>query len=560
MSYVALYRAYRPAKFSEVSGQEHIVKTLKNSIINNKVAHAYLFSGPRGTGKTSVAKIIAKAINCPNQQDGEPCCECPICLGIAKGSIPDVIEIDAASNNGVDEIRDIRDKVKYLPGECKYKVYIIDEVHMLSTGAFNALLKTLEEPPMHAIFILATTEVNKIPSTIISRCQRFDFKGVSVKDISDRIEMICQKENIEISKDAISLIAENADGGMRDALSVLDEAISYGGNKVTTKDVYEVSGNVDFDNLLLLVNNILAKDSSKVLETFDNIVESGKEIPRVCSDLIGFYRDVLLFKNGDKNKKAVFKKNDFIAISGRLSNERIYFYLNVLNEASNNMRYSNHKRTFLELALIKMSDYEEQYRIDNKEEIDKLKEIVSRLEKQIKGTPIINIPKEEPKEVVLKRDDSKEYVTIKMIEEIINNPDANMRKYYQNYIAGLNDDSPIISQIKNGNLVVCGNNKAIITMPSTVKCDMLMRYPSKKNILALLNQNTKYLDDYYAILDSDWEKITADFKLKRKGNQKVYLEPFDINVIYYKDEEKTKSMDDVAKAIFGDVLIEEEGN
>ena len=273
MAYVALYRAYRPQSFKEVSGQEHIVRTLQNAIINNKVAHAYLFSGPRGTGKTTIAKIMAKSINCPNSRDGEPCNECEICKGITKGMISDVVEIDAASNNGVDEIRDIRDKVKYLPSEGKYKVYIIDEVHMLSTGAFNALLKTLEEPPVHAIFILATTEPHKIPATILSRCQRFDFRGVGVKEIIERIKFISKNEKIEISNEAIELIAECAEGGMRDALSLLDEAISFAGSKVEVSDVYQVSGAVDLDNMLEVASDVLEKDSSKVLSSLEKIID-----------------------------------------------------------------------------------------------------------------------------------------------------------------------------------------------------------------------------------------------------------------------------------------------
>lgn len=558
MSYVALYRAYRPGRFDEVSGQEHIVKTLKNAIINNKVAHAYLFSGPRGTGKTSIAKIIAKAINCPNQEGGEPCGVCPICQGINKGSVTDVIEIDAASNNGVDEIRDIRDKVKYLPAECKYKVYIIDEVHMLTQGAFNALLKTLEEPPAHAVFILATTEVHKVIPTIISRCQRFDFKGVSVKDISDRIRFICEKENVKIDEDAITLIAENADGGMRDALSLLDEAISYSGDKVSSKDVYEVSGNVDYDNLMGFAENIYNKDSSKVLEILDKVIEAGKEVPRIVSDLIGLYRDMLLYKNSDKEKKSIFKKQDFAALATRISNERIYFYLNVLNEASNNMRYTNHKRTFLELALIKMSDYEQQYRIDNFEEIEMLKQKISKLEKEMKNPLVVeNKPEEVKEEVVIKRDDNKEYVTVKMIEEIINNPDVEMRKYYQELMFNLDSNDPVVKQFKGGNLVVCGGNKAIITFANTPRCDAVMRFKAKEKILALLNENNNYLNDYYAIPLDAWNRITLDFKKKRKNGGRVILEPFNIDVIYYKDEEQKDDLEAVANLLFGNMEREE---
>ena len=227
VSYQALYRTYRPQNFSEVAGQEHITKTLMNALKNDKISHAYLFSGPRGTGKTSIAKIFAKAVNCEKAPTSDACCSCEICKGIAEGKISDVIEIDAASNNGVDEIRDLRERVKYVPSVCKYKVYIIDEVHMLSTSAFNALLKTLEEPPKHAIFILATTEIHKIPATILSRCQRFDFRAISTPDLIKRVSEVATKENIDITDEAIEVIALNAEGGLRDALSLLDQAISF---------------------------------------------------------------------------------------------------------------------------------------------------------------------------------------------------------------------------------------------------------------------------------------------------------------------------------------------
>lgn len=429
---------------------------------------------------------------------------------------------------------------------------------MLTQGAFNALLKTLEEPPAHAVFILATTEVHKVIPTIISRCQRFDFKGVSVKDISDRIRFICEKENVKIDEDAITLIAENADGGMRDALSLLDEAISYSGDKVSSKDVYEVSGNVDYDNLMGFAENIYNKDSSKVLEILDKVIEAGKEVPRVVSDLIGLYRDMLLYKNSDKEKKSIFKKQDFAALATRISNERIYFYLNVLNEASNNMRYTNHKRTFLELALIKMSDYEQQYRIDNFEEIEMLKQKISKLEKEMKNPLVVeNKPEEVKEEVVIKRDDNKEYVTVKMIEEIINNPDVEMRKYYQELMLNLNSNDPIVKQFKGGNLVVCGGNKAIITFANTPRCDAVMRFKAKEKILALLNENNNYLNDYYAIPLDAWNRITLDFKKKRKNGGRVILEPFNIDVIYYKDEEQKDDLEAVANLLFGNMEREE---
>ncbi|PKK96189.1 MAG: DNA polymerase III subunit gamma/tau, partial [Tenericutes bacterium HGW-Tenericutes-3] len=297
MSYVALYRAYRPKAFNEVSGQKVIIKTLQNALLHDKIAHAYLFSGPRGTGKTSIAKIFAKAVNCLNQPTNEPCNQCDICKGIDKGDIPDVIEIDAASNNGVDEIRDLRDKVKYMPSVGKFKVYIIDEVHMLTTGAFNALLKTLEEPPKHVIFILATTEVHKIPPTILSRCQRFDFKNIETLDIIEKLNEIAGKEKIDISQEAIRAIAINSEGGLRDAISLLDQAISFADGQISEDDVHQVSGSVSKKALTQLLTAISNKEISKAMVILKDLLAEGKEITRIVNDLILALRDILIEKS-----------------------------------------------------------------------------------------------------------------------------------------------------------------------------------------------------------------------------------------------------------------------
>ena len=287
----ALYRVYRPKTFGDVVGQEHIVKTLKNQIKNNNIGHAYLFSGTRGTGKTSTAKIFARAVNCLNPINEEPCNECEICIDTLNDNIMDIVEIDAASNNSVDDIRELRESVKYTPSKAKYKVYIIDEVHMLSQGAFNALLKTLEEPPSYVIFILATTEPHKIPATILSRCQRFDFKRVSSKDIASRMSYICKKENIEAEEKALSLIARNSQGALRDALSILDQCMSFGNEKIEYNDVIELLGTVNIDELFELSQSIIDENTKKSLEILNEFIIWGKDIRNLINDLIDHFRN-----------------------------------------------------------------------------------------------------------------------------------------------------------------------------------------------------------------------------------------------------------------------------
>ena len=345
MAYQALYRSYRPQDFKSVAGQRHVVTTLQNAIKLNKVAHAYLFSGPRGTGKTSMAKIMAKALNCVHGPTTEPCNECEICKGITKGTISDIVEIDAASNNGVDEIRDLRDKVKYLPSECRYKVYIIDEVHMLSQGAFNALLKTLEEPPSHVIFILATTEPHKIPATILSRCQRFDFQSLDKADIVERLQYVLNAENIKATPEAVDLIAESSEGGMRDALSLLDQSISYSTDDVISEDdVLAVSGNISSQIILHMLKEALESNSAEVLKSLGEIISDGKEIPRIINDVIIFLRDALLAKIGSSNSlKSAYKTEEYQVFLAKISNEIIYKWLDILNDTLNN----SHKEVFV---------------------------------------------------------------------------------------------------------------------------------------------------------------------------------------------------------------------
>lgn len=406
MAYKALYRTYRPKDFDEIAGQEHITRTFKNALKNNKMAHAYLFSGPRGTGKTSIAKIIAKAVNCEHAPVSNPCNDCEICKGIDNNTISDVIEIDAASNNGVDEIREIRDKVKYLPGVTNYKVYIIDEVHMLSTGAFNALLKTLEEPPKHVIFILATTEPHKIPATIHSRCQRFDFRGVSVPEMINRMNTIITEEHINIDSEAVKVIAESAEGGMRDAISLLDQVVSYTDEKVHVDDVHAIKGTVSNEKLIQIAQAIKENNSVEAIKLLDELVLLGKEAQRLVENLIKFYRDLLVFKNTNVNKEdaLLYQNEGFISLANSLSNNLVFFYIDVLNKAQNDMKFTNNAKLYMELALIKMVDKVEKQEIVIDDQLQSLNKEIASLKEQLQSLeerePVVQYVKEETKDTV----------------------------------------------------------------------------------------------------------------------------------------------------------------
>ena len=355
----ALYRVYRPKTFGDVVGQEHIVKTLKNQIKNNNIGHAYLFSGTRGTGKTSTAKIFARAVNCLNPINEEPCNECEICIDTLNDNIMDIVEIDAASNNSVDDIRELRESVKYTPSKAKYKVYIIDEVHMLSQGAFNALLKTLEEPPSYVIFILATTEPHKIPATILSRCQRFDFKRVSSKDIASRMSYICKKENIEAEEKALSLIARNSQGALRDALSILDQCMSFGNEKIEYNDVIELLGTVNIDELFELSQSIIDENTKKSLEVLNEFIIWGKDIRNLINDLIDHFRNLMVCKVSKDLDEIISLPEESIE---RLKEQSQYVnindlirILNILSETQDSMKSSSNTRILAEVTIMKIA-------------------------------------------------------------------------------------------------------------------------------------------------------------------------------------------------------------
>ena len=357
MAYQALYRKYRPTNFDEVVGQTHIIQTLKNAIVQNRIAHAYLFCGPRGTGKTSIAKIFAKTLNCTNSQDA-PCGVCENCKMAANGSHPDIIEIDAASNNGVDEVRNLIDKVKYAPMQGKYKIYIIDEVHMMTSGAFNALLKTIEEPPAHVIFIFATTEPNKVLPTIISRCQRFDFNKVSMHDIKYRLSVVCKNEGIEIDENGLTLIAQLADGGMRDALSILDQCVAYCSSHIDVNDIRKIYGVVTSEDIGKLFYSVYKKDVDSFVEDIQKYSDMGMDIKRLTADFIHMLKDSLILDYSENSTLVSDMNKDMIRKYFKLApiNFRIKC-MEELMDTYNKYTYASNALDYLEASLLKISSY-----------------------------------------------------------------------------------------------------------------------------------------------------------------------------------------------------------
>ena len=383
MSYTALYRKWRPSTFEDVKGQDHIVQTLKNQITSQRIGHAYLFCGTRGTGKTSIAKIFARAVNCENPVDGSPCNECPTCNGINSGASLNVVEIDAASNNGVENIRDIREQVQYPPTEGKYRVYIIDEVHMLSTGAFNALLKTLEEPPSYVIFILATTEVHKIPITVLSRCQRYDFKRITLATLTARLDELTKAEQIQVEEKALAYIARAADGSMRDALSLLDQCVAFHyGKLLTYENVLEVLGAVDTSVFSKLFRAISEGDTKSCIYQLEETVVQGRELGQFVSDFIWYMRNLLLLMTAEDAENMLDMSEDNIRLmkeeAGLTHVETLMRYIRVFSDLSNQIRYAVQKRVLIELAFIRLTKPAMEENYDSI--LQRLQEIEDKLE------------------------------------------------------------------------------------------------------------------------------------------------------------------------------------
>lgn len=382
MSYTALYRKWRPASFQDVKGQEHIVQTLKNQIESGRVGHAYLFCGTRGTGKTSIAKIFARAVNCEHPVSGSPCNECEICRGIITGSSMNVVEIDAASNNGVENIREIREQVQYPPTEGKYRVYIIDEVHMLSTGAFNALLKTLEEPPAYVIFILATTEVNKIPVTVLSRCQRYDFKRISMETVAARLKELTKAEQIPAEERALAYLAKAADGSMRDALSLLDQCVAFHYGKLLTYDnVLEVLGAVDSSVFSGLLRAVIAGQTTQCIQKLEELIVQGRELGQFVIDFIWYLRNLLLLKTAESAETMLDMSEDNLRQlkeeAELIDGETLMRYIRVFSELSNQLRYAGQKRVLIEMAFIRLTRPQMEYNLDSV--IQRISELENRV-------------------------------------------------------------------------------------------------------------------------------------------------------------------------------------
>ena len=541
MEYQALYRAFRPQKFSDVVGQHHVTKTLQHAIIRNKESHAYLFSGPRGTGKTSIAKVFAKALNCQYETDGEPCNECELCISITDGSANDVIEIDAASNNGVDEIRNIRDKVKYAPAEAEFKVYIIDEVHMLTTGAFNALLKTLEEPPAHAIFILATTEPHKIPATIISRTQRFDFKSLDIEEITERLEFVAQQENTAYDKEALSYIARIAEGGMRDALSIMDQVIAFSSDEITMQDAVMITGGIERDELNEWMKFIEQKDSEAAFKKFHQMIDEGKDPTRLIHELVYFIRDIILMKHSGE----ILEETAFVHVEDEL----LYKMVDVLNDAMVSMRFSVNVSVHLEIVIVKLIRV-----LDapapaaagggvSSEEIAELKAQLKHLEQKITAGAAV---KETPKRPAPSR--SRQGFSVEKIERVLNT--ANKED-----LVKLKDGWPGVYQyieekglqslralIKDSVPVAASDTHVLIKFDNDVHSELINQNAEKKEELenlipTIIGKKVQVV----GVPDSSWQQVRQNY-IDSHRNDMQQKQP---------QEEKSS---DVAKKMFGDIV------
>ena len=530
--YQALYRKYRSQTFGQLVGQEVIATTLRQAVEQGKISHAYLFSGPRGTGKTSVAKIFAKAMNCPNQKGGEPCNDCYICEAITNGSLEDVIEIDAASNNGVDEIRDIRDKSTYAPSLAPHKVYIIDEVHMLSTGAFNALLKTLEEPTENVVFILATTELHKIPATILSRVQRFEFKSIKTPAIQDHLKAVLEKEGIDYEEEAVAIIARRAEGGMRDALSILDQALSLtAGAQLTTATAEEITGSISQEALDLYVAALSAEDATAALDQLNLIFDNGKNMARFVTDLLQYLRDLLIVQTGGENLHFSERFNQNLAIP----QATLFAWIDLATRSLADIKNSLQPKIYTEMMTIRLAEYKGEgpsasqvaLPADFSAQVDQLKREVELLKSQLaqvaSGAPVAKSSPARPhKSSKGYRVDRNKLQAI--LQEAVENPDLarNNLIRLQNAWGGIIESLAGADRaLLVGSQPVAANERhAILAFESAFNAEQTMKRDNLNTMFGnILSNAAGFSPEILAISMEEWTQIRAEFSKKARGHK-----------------------------------------
>lgn len=596
MAYQALYRKWRPRTFDSVIGQEAITDTLKNAIKRNTISHAFLFSGPRGTGKTSCAKIFAKALNCTNLQDGEPCNECENCKAADEGAMPDIIEIDAASNNGVDEIREIRDKVKYAPTQGKYKVYIIDEVHMLSIGAFNALLKTLEEPPEHVVFILATTELQKIPATIISRTQRYNFKRISKDDLEKRMKFVLDQEQIKYEDKALSVIAQVADGGMRDALSILDQLLSYEKDSVNYDDALRITGFAAKENIEQIMLALLNEDAAESLTQTQKALADGASSKNILDEIIDLATNSLMVNKAGSDNSSTFLTDDFAEKIKQYPSQRYFKIINLANNALNDLRYTNQQQIPLDVFLVEASQKgiektadsvqvttnSTSSNVDLQAEVAALKKQVVELTQQLSS--LSNSPRSIDRNQVFKlnnnskpnktREERAQEKVKKPARKVKRNNDQNRKQVYhvlenatREDLTAIKDVWPdLLSVLEVSERALLDVLEPVAASPEQVvmKCKYALWFEKASSDSDLLDKLTGYIEQFtkhsYEIVlvpDDDWMKVRNDFV---QSHKKELLAKKKKQIESIQEEQSDQANEDnaevisKAKDLFGDLV------